>query len=150
MRSLRKTRRLLLSLLSRMVGRKQLTDEERDKRIRERHQAYYQQHKEKLIETSRQHRLKNKEKYDEYHRKYYEEHKTDEHRMNQLLLSARKYKEKNRAEINAAARAKRAEQKAAAEAAAAEKAAKGIIEVPVEGTITVVRGGVTLGKDAWA
>ena len=69
-----------------------------------------------------------------------------------MLLSARKYKEKNRAEINAAARAKRAEQKAAAEAAAAvaaEKAAKESIANPVEGTISVVRGGVTLGKDAW-
>ena len=52
MRSLRKTRRLLLSLLSRMVGKKQLTDEEREKRIKERHQIYYQQNKEKLIETS--------------------------------------------------------------------------------------------------
>ena len=139
-----------MSLLSRMVGRKQLTDEEREKRVRERHQAYYQEHKEKLIATSRKHHLLNKERYAEYHRKYYEEHKTDEHRMNQLLLSARKYKAEHRAEINAAARAKRAEQKKAAEAEAAEKAAKGITEVPVEGTITVVRGAVTLGKDAWA
>ena len=129
-----------------------MTDEEREKRIRERHQVYYQQNKEKLIETSKRHRLLHKEKYDEYHRKYYEEHKSDEKRANQLLLSARKYKEKNRAEINAAARAKRAEQKAAAEAAAAvaaEKAAKESIANPVEGTISVVRGGVTLGKDAW-